>query len=165
MRVWKTVTGKANFLAFPGLEEDAVSDDPEVLRLTTVRAHDQYNTTIYGLNDRYRSVFGRRDVLFIGPADLARLGFEEGDVVDVETALEHARADRVVQGADPGQPRLPDGCCASYYPEAQALIALEAFDPLSLTPSYKSVPVRLRRAGAAELSDRAVVREGIVGLA
>lgn len=61
-RVWNTPSGKAQFLPFPGLEEDVVLDDPDVLKLTTVRSHDQYNTTIYGLDDRYRGIFGRRDV-------------------------------------------------------------------------------------------------------
>jgi anaerobic selenocysteine-containing dehydrogenase len=64
-RVWNTPSGKAQFLPFPGLDEDVVLDDPDVLKLTTVRSHDQYNTTIYGLDDRYRGVFGRRDVLFM----------------------------------------------------------------------------------------------------
>jgi anaerobic selenocysteine-containing dehydrogenase len=64
-RVWNTPSGKAQFLPFPGLEEDVVLDDPDVLKLTTVRSHDQYNTTIYGLDDRYRGIFGRRDILFM----------------------------------------------------------------------------------------------------
>ncbi len=99
-----------------------------MLRLTTLRSHDQYNTTVYALDDRYRGVFGRRDVLFLSEAELARLGFEEGDVVDVATALDHAREDRVVQGLTLVRHSLPDGCCASYYPETQPLIALEHHD-------------------------------------
>jgi molybdopterin-dependent oxidoreductase alpha subunit len=163
MRVWKTSTGKANFMVFPGLEEDDQTQDPDVLRLTSLRAHDQYNTTIYGLNDRYRGVFGRRDVLFLNPRELARLGYAEGDVVDVETALEHARPDRVVQSLMLVSYDLPDGCCGAYYPETQPLIALEHFDPQSLTPSYKSVPVRLRPARADRSGDTGVERGGIVG--
>ncbi len=61
-RIWKTPSGKAEFIIFTGLNEDPVVADGTVLRLTTIRSHDQYNTTIYGLDDRYRGVFGRRDV-------------------------------------------------------------------------------------------------------
>jgi molybdopterin-dependent oxidoreductase alpha subunit len=148
-RQWKTATGKANFAAFPGLEEDAASADPLVLRLTTIRAHDQYNTTIYKLDDRYRGVSGRRDILFMNTAEMTRRGLVEGDVVDVATALDHARDDRVVERLTLVRYDIPDGCCASYYPETQALIALEHSDPESLTPSYKSVPVTIRKAAAA----------------
>jgi len=163
MRVWKTPTGKANFLIFRGLEEDATTTDSNVLRMTSLRAHDQYNTTIYGLNDRYRGVFGRRDVLLISPNELARLGMAEGDIVDVATALEHARPDRIVQGLTLVSYNLPDGCCASYYPESQPLVALEHRDPDCLTPSYKSIPVVIRRAKAAVAAERSVVRDGVVG--
>src|SRR5262249_35801930 len=63
-RVWNTPTGKANFLVFTGIEEDPHRDDPDVLWLTTIRSHDQFNTTVYALNDRYRGVYGQRRVLF-----------------------------------------------------------------------------------------------------
>ena len=144
LRIWKTDSGKANFLVAPGLEEDETSADATVLRLTTLRAHDQYNTTVYSLDDRYRGVFGRRDILFMNEREIARLGHAEGDVVDVATALEHAREDRVVQRLTIVRYDLPDGCCAAYYPETQPLVALEDHDPQSLTPSYKSVPVHVR---------------------
>jgi molybdopterin-dependent oxidoreductase alpha subunit len=143
-RIWKTLTGKANFHVFPNLEEDLPADEPDVLRLGSMRSHDQYNTTIYGLDDRYRGVFGRRDVLFLNDRDMTKLGFAEGDLVDVETALDHAHADRIVRGLTIVSYEIPDGCCGAYYPETQPLFALEHVDPDSLTPSYKSVPVRLR---------------------
>jgi molybdopterin-dependent oxidoreductase alpha subunit len=163
MRIWKTPTGRANFAIFAGLEEDAVASDPGVLRLMSLRSHDQYNTTIYGLNDRYRGVFGRRDVLFLNDREMARLGFAEGDVVDVATALDCARADRVIQGLTVVSYNLPDRCCASYYPETQPLIALEHHDPDCLTPSYKSIPVRITAAAAQIDGDRAIARDGVVG--
>lgn len=163
MRIWKTPTGKANFAIFSGLDEDDVAADPDVLRLMSLRAHDQYNTTIYGLNDRYRGVFGRRDVLFINDREMSRLGFAEGDVVDVATALDCARADRVIQGLTVVSYNLPDRCCASYYPETQPLIALEHHDPDCLTPSYKSIPVRITAAAAQIDGDRAIARDGVVG--
>jgi anaerobic selenocysteine-containing dehydrogenase len=162
-RRWDTVTGKANFLIFDHLEEDEVTEEPNVLRLATMRSHDQYNTTIYGLDDRYRGVFGRRDILFLNPRDSARLGLAEGDVVDVETALVHASPERVVHGLTIVTYDVPDGCCAAYYPETQPLVALDHVDRQSLTPSYKSIPVRLRRAVEESWSDTGVEREGLVG--
>jgi anaerobic selenocysteine-containing dehydrogenase len=163
LRIWKTDTGKANFRPAPGLDEDDVAADPTVLRLTTLRSHDQYNTTVYALDDRYRGVFGRRDVLFLSESEMQRLGFREGDVVDVVTALDHAREDRIVQGLTLVRHALPDGCCASYYPETQPLIALEDHDPQSFTPSYKSVPVQIRPSWADVGADRGVARAGVVG--
>ncbi|MGK6324762.1 FdhF/YdeP family oxidoreductase [Sphingomonas sp. DT-51] len=148
-RVWKTATGKANFMIFPGLEEDMVSSDPAVLRLASMRSHDQYNTTVYGMDDRYRGVFGRRDVLFVGERDLDRLGLADGDSVDVETAFDDGEGVRVVAGLTAVRYDLPEGSCGAYYPECQALIALGHHDPASLTPSYKSVPVRVRRAASS----------------
>ena len=163
MREWKTDSGKANFIVAKGVEEDESAGDPTVLRLTTLRAHDQYNTTVYSLDDRYRGVFGRRDILFMNERDMARLGHKEGDVVDIATALQFARPDRVVQKLMLVRYALPDGCVASYYPETQPLIALEDHDPQSFTPSYKSIPVTVRPAAADMGSDRGVVRAGIVG--
>jgi molybdopterin-dependent oxidoreductase alpha subunit len=165
LRQWNTSNGKANFIVSDRLADDEPAEDPAVLRLTTLRAHDQYNTTIYALNDRYRGVFGRRDVLFLNAREIERLGFKEGDLVDVEIALRHARSDRVVQGLTLVSRSVPDGCCAAYYPETQPLIALEHHDPRSKTPAYKSVPVRIRPAGVARADERAVTREGIVGRA
>jgi molybdopterin-dependent oxidoreductase alpha subunit len=162
-RVWLTDTKKANFMVAPHLEEDETTRDPSVMRLTTLRSHDQYNTTIYALDDRYRGVFGRRDVLFMNAKEIARLGFAEGDVIDVTTALEFKRDDRIVQGLMLVEHALPDGCCASYYPETQPLIALEDHDPQSFTPSYKSVPVQIHPAGTDDGAERIVERAGIAG--
>ena len=86
-RIWPTATGKAMFSVFEGVNEDASGEGDNVLRLITLRSHDQYNTTIYALDDRYRGVFGRRDVLFMNEADMAQSGLEHGDRVDIETAL------------------------------------------------------------------------------
>ncbi|SEJ81575.1 oxidoreductase alpha (molybdopterin) subunit [Sphingobium sp. AP50] len=145
-REWRTSTGKANFIVFPGLEEDMVVKDPQVLRLTTMRSHDQYNTTIYGMDDRYRGVFGRRDILFISSHDLKKLGLADGHLVDVETAYDDEEPPRIVPGLTAVRYDLPEGSCGAYYPEAQALVALAYHDPASFCPSYKSVPVRIRRA-------------------
>jgi len=71
------------FSGFEGTREDDIPRQDGVLNLMTIRSRDQYNTTIYGLGDRYRGVFGRRDVLLMNPSDLAAAGLEHGDLVDV----------------------------------------------------------------------------------
>ena len=142
-RIWKTPSGKARFLPFKGLREDPAAAS-DTLTLTTLRSHDQYNTTIYGLDDRYRGVFGRRDVLFMNAADLARLGLEHGDEVDINTGLpgeshRHLRLTAIAYDIAPGS-------VGAYYPEANNLCPLDYQDKQSGTPSYKSIPVRIRKA-------------------
>jgi len=147
MRVWKTASGKAEFIPFQGLAEDSEIPGADVLTLTTIRSHDQYNTTIYGLDDRYRGVFGRRDVLFVNEADLAARKLEHGDLVDVETALAFGNPLRLV-GLTAVAYDIARGSVATYYPEANALVPLTYQDAQSGTPSYKSVPVRISSSGA-----------------
>jgi molybdopterin-dependent oxidoreductase alpha subunit len=146
-RQWKTVSGKAEFLVFDGLKEDAPAAEPDVLILATIRSHDQYNTTIYGFDDRYRGVFGRRDVVFMHMDDLAARGLESGDAVWVEAATPDGAARRL--GLTAVSYDIARGSAAAYYPEANGLIPLDHFDPESGTPSYKSTPVRISRAPAA----------------
>jgi molybdopterin-dependent oxidoreductase alpha subunit len=142
-RIWKTASGKAEFLLFRGLDEDPALASTDILTLTTIRSHDQYNTTIYGLDDRYRGVFGRRDVVFMNAADLAARQLEHGDVVDIETALPSGRSLRL-NGVTALAHSIARGSVAAYYPEANGLVPLAYHDPESGTPSYKSVPVRVR---------------------
>jgi len=144
-RVWKTASGKANFLPYRPDTGDTRRGDPEVMLLTTLRSHDQYNTTIYGQNDRYRGVFGRRDVIFAHPDDLAARGLANGDLVDVAAAFDDS-GKRVVRGFTAVARDLPRGCVAAYYPETNGLVALDDHDRRSGTPAYKSAPVRLRPA-------------------
>jgi len=112
--------------------------------LTTIRSHDQYNTTIYGQNDRYRGITGRRDVVFVNADDLAEAGLRHGDMVDVV-----AGPDRILAGQVAVAHSIARGSVAAYYPEANHLIALEDHDRDSGTPAYKSVPVTLRRVASA----------------
>jgi len=145
-RTWATPVGKAVFSVYGGVKEDAdVLAGQGVLRLTTLRSHDQYNTTIYALDDRYRGVFGRRDVLFMNEADLAARGLEHGDLVDVETLLpgRKLRMEKLTAIAY----SIAQGSVGAYYPEANVLIPLDYIDPESGTPSYKSIPVRVVKAG------------------
>ncbi len=146
-RKWTTASGKAEFLIFDGLEEDPVLADSTVLKLATIRSHDQYNTTIYGLNDRYRGVFGRRDVLFANEADLTARGLAHGDLVEIETALPSGAPRRLTLTAIIYD--IARGSVAAYYPEANGLVPLDYQDKESGTPSYKSVPVHIRKAAQA----------------
>jgi anaerobic selenocysteine-containing dehydrogenase len=147
-RVWNTPSGKAEFLRFVGLREDPALADPTVLKLTTLRSHDQYNTTIYGLDDRYRGVFGRRDVLFMNEEDLAERGMEEGDELDVVTAFGQGQERRLARVIAVTY-KIAKGSVGAYYPEANCLVPLDYIDKASGTPSYKSVPVRVTRAATA----------------
>ena len=142
-RVWRTKSGKAEFIPFSGLVEDPAVAGADVLKLTTLRSHDQYNTTVYGLDDRSRGVFGRRDVLFISEQDLAAHNLAHGDVVEVASAIpgqEHKRIRLTAIAHD-----IATGSIGAYYPEANNLCPLTYQDPQSGTPSYKSLPVRLRK--------------------
>jgi molybdopterin-dependent oxidoreductase alpha subunit len=143
-RVWHTKSGKAEFIPFAGLREDPLRTDPTVLWLTTIRSHDQYNTTIYGLDDRYRGVFGRRDVVFMNEDDLAERNIEPGDVVLIETVFEGERK-RYLPSLTAISYKIPRGSVAAYYPEANCLVPLDYADPYCGTPSYKSVPVHITR--------------------
>jgi molybdopterin-dependent oxidoreductase alpha subunit len=143
-RIWKTASGKANFLVFDPKGGDPRQGDPDVMLLTTLRSHDQYNTTIYGMNDRYRGVFGRRDVVFANPDDMARAGLAEGDRVDLGAAFDDS-GDRVARGFTVVAREIPPGCLAAYYPETNVVISLDDHDLRSGTPAYKSAPVRLRK--------------------
>jgi molybdopterin-dependent oxidoreductase alpha subunit len=137
-REWRTASGRAAFLIAPLVLETHPQD---VLTLMTIRSHDQYNTTVYGLDDRYRGVFGRRDVVFVSADDLAARGLEHGDVVDLV-----GRGGRRLSGFTAIAYNLPRGTIAAYYPEANGLVALADHDAQSGTPGYKSAPVRLQRA-------------------
>jgi molybdopterin-dependent oxidoreductase alpha subunit len=146
-REWHTSSGKANFLTCPGVEEDPRVNGSNVLRLATIRSHDQYNTTIYGLNDRYRGITGRRDIVFVNPKDLQTLGLAHGDLVDVETVSENpSDPPRVLRSQTVVSYEIAQGSAAAYYPEANGLLALDQYDERSGTPSYKSIPVVIRRA-------------------
>ncbi len=137
-RKWDTPDGKAHFLVAPGIAEDDGRDEGTLI-CTTLRSHDQYNTTIYGLNDRYRGVTGRRDVIFMNAEDLAALGFEEGSKVDLVTPDE-----RVLAGVTAVAYPIAKGVVGAYYPEANVLVAAADYDRECGTPAYKSIPVKLR---------------------
>lgn len=141
-RVWPTPNGKANFLPLPGLEVNAPIDDPSMLRLATVRSHDQFNTTIYSYNDRYRGVYNDRMVLFMNADDIADRGLAEGAKVALETFSSDGIRRRV-DGLTILDYPMPRGSVAGYYPELNPLLPLDHHDRISGTPAAKSIPVRV----------------------
>jgi molybdopterin-dependent oxidoreductase alpha subunit len=158
-RIWMTPSGKANFLVFDDLGEEPEAADPDLLWLTTVRSHDQYNTTIYSLSDRYRGVYGQRDVLFINPREMEKRGLQADDRVDLVT-YSTDDIERVVRGFRIVPYAFPDGCCAAYYPETNPLVPLYSHDPNSFTPASKGIQIRLVRSLAHDATAERVARAG-----
>ena len=140
-RRFDTPDGRAHFVVNP-LRYPQVP--PGRLLLQTLRSHDQFNTTVYGLDDRYRGVHGGRRVVFVHPDDLASRGLAEGDLVDIisewSDGERRAPAFRVVPYA------TARGCAATYFPEANVLVPLDSVAERSNTPTSKSIVVRLERS-------------------
>ena len=113
-----------------------------MLRLATLRSHDQYNTTIYTLDDRYRGVFGGRMVVFMNEADMGARGIAEGDLVEIESLADDSR--RVVGGFWAKTHSIAAGSVGAYYPETNPLLPLAFHDAKSGTPAAKSIPVLVR---------------------
>jgi anaerobic selenocysteine-containing dehydrogenase len=140
-RIWKTATGKANFLVHDGVAEDDIpTGRDDVLDLTTIRSHDQYNTTIYGLDDRYRGVFGRRMVVFINKTDRERLGLEPGALVEMRTVA-NARDRAPRRRLQAGGLQYPAGLLRRLLSRDNPLVPLGRKALRSNTPTSKSVPV------------------------
>jgi len=147
-RQWKTETGRARFISPRSLDEDddvSLRGARDVLQLMTLRSNDQFNTTVYGYDDRFRGVQGTRSVVFMNRNDIVRLGFAAGDWVTLRTAIEP----EVRREAGPMQIiayDIPQGCAAAYYPECNPLVPLWHHAERSKVPAAKSVPIRLSRA-------------------
>ncbi|MFG1810118.1 FdhF/YdeP family oxidoreductase [Streptomyces sp. NPDC049040] len=138
-RTFPTATGKANFTAAP-------VEYPEVpegrLLLQTLRSHDQYNTTIYGLDDRYRGIKGGRRVVLVHADDAAAAGLGDGDHADLVSEWTDG-SERRADGFRVVHYPTPRGCAAAYYPETNVLIPLDHTADTSNTPAAKSVLIRL----------------------
>ena len=146
-RLWKTPNGKANFVVPATLETDAdMAHDADTLRLTTIRSDDQFNTTIYGLDDRFRDVQGTRRVLLMHRDDLARLQLVDGDAVTATTVSVDG-IDRTVDDLRVKTYDIPRGCVAGYYPECNPLIPLSHHAKESMVPAAKAIPIRLTKVG------------------
>lgn len=140
-RSFATADGKAGFTV---RELEYLAPPEGHLVLQTMRSHDQYNTTFYGLDDRYRGISGGRRVILIHPDDLAQTGFSDRDVVDVVSMFrgEERRAERFRLVAYP----TARGCVAAYYPEANALVHRDLVARESNTPGFKAMMVRFEPA-------------------
>jgi formate dehydrogenase major subunit len=138
-RTFNTPTGKA-ILTVNELEH--VERPAGTLILQSMRSHDQFNTTIYGHNDRYRGIKKGRDVVFVSPQDLAELGLTDGQYVDIHGVYKD-NAERVLRNFRVVSYPTARGCAAAYYPEANVLVPLESVAEGSQTPVSKAVIVRL----------------------
>ncbi|HEU0305813.1 MAG TPA: FdhF/YdeP family oxidoreductase [Lysobacter sp.] len=152
-RAFPTWDGKARFFVHPLAAVTGMDAAP--LALMTVRSHDQYNTTVYGLDDRYRGVHGLRKVCFISREDLQRHGFSDGERVDIVSVWHHDEGvqEREVHGFRLVEYDIPAGCLAAYFPETNPLVPLDSYADRARTPASKSIPVRLRRAGPGPPTD------------
>jgi len=137
-RRFDTATGLANFRTSPPQAWDV---PPGHLLLQTIRSHDQYNTTVYGLDDRYRGIHGGRMVVFVNADDLVELGLADGDVVDLVGVW--AGEERRAEGFRVVAYDTPRRCAAAYYPETNVLVPLDSTAAESNTPTSKSIVVRL----------------------
>ncbi|MER6650780.1 FdhF/YdeP family oxidoreductase [Streptomyces sp. NPDC000971] len=137
-RRFPTATGKANFTAAP-------VEYPELpegrLLLQTLRSHDQYNTTIYGLDDRYRGIKGGRRIVMVNPQDAQDLGLADGSYTDLVSEWKDG-VERRAPGFRVVHYPTARGCAAAYYPETNVLVPLDATADTSNTPASKSVVVR-----------------------
>ncbi|MDX1882082.1 FdhF/YdeP family oxidoreductase [Mycolicibacterium sp. 120270] len=147
-REFPTSTGKANFAVN---ELEWVPIPPGRLVLQTLRSHDQYNTTIYGLDDRYRGVKGGRRVVFVNPADIETFGLADGDRVDLVSEFTDADGhvqERTAKDFMVVAYSTPVGNAAAYYPETNPLVPLDHTAARSNTPVSKAVVIRLEKSWA-----------------
>jgi molybdopterin-dependent oxidoreductase alpha subunit len=133
-----TLTGKAHFnIASP---EEIKLNDGELLMMT-IRSHDQFNTTIYGLNDRYRGVFNERRVIYMNTADINAAGLQPGALVDIISI--YKGEERIARKFIIVEFSIPQGCAATYFPETNVLIPINSTAEKSNTPTSKSVVIRV----------------------
>ena len=136
-----TKTGKAMF----NLAEATVPQPgPGEYLMMTIRSHDQFNTTIYGLEDRYRGVHNERRVVFMNIEDISEAGFSSGDVVDIYN--NHGGVERVARTFVLVAYDIPKRCIATYFPEGNVLVPIDTVAERSNTPIYKTVAVKIRKA-------------------
>ncbi|KND58369.1 putative formate dehydrogenase oxidoreductase protein [Candidatus Burkholderia verschuerenii] len=152
-RIWKTKSGRAQFIV-----HNIATDTPihraralhgeRLMTLMTTRSHDQYNTTIYGLDDRYRGVYSQRRVLFANRDDIDMLSFEPNEFVDITSVWDDG-VERRADGFRLVEYDIPRGCLGAYYPETNPLVPLSSTADGAGTPTSKSIPVLLTRSTSA----------------
>ncbi len=137
-REWRTPTKRAHFIVAPIARRTLAAGE---FVMMTIRTHDQFNTTVYGLDDRYRGVFGGRRVVFMHVDDIAAHGLMQGQRVDLTNR--HGGIERVAQGFMVAPYRIPRGCVATYFPEANVLVPIGSTAAKSNTPTSKYVVVTI----------------------
>ena len=147
-RIFVTATGKAMFSEHD-IEPVEVPDG--CFLMTTVRSHDQFNTTVYSENDRYRGISRSRRVLFMGPDSLEQAGLSGGDVINITSHYDGEQ--RSLRNFRVVPYDVPPGCVAAYYPETNALVPIGAVAEGSNTPAYKSVVVSVAKANLSDPND------------
>lgn len=140
-RVWETETKKANFLV--NIAPDLTLDENH-LSLMTMRSHDQFNTTVYDTNDRYRGIKNKRKIIFLNEKDIKKLGLKNGEFVNIQS---HSKDEikREVLNFEVVTYDIKEGCAGAYFPEATPLVSINHFDKKSFTPSYKFIDITLEK--------------------
>ena len=144
-RRFDTTTGKANFTVNP---IRPIELDADQYLMMTIRSHDQFNTTIYGLDDRYRGIHGGRRVIFMNRDDVAEAGLKERQLVNLTSHFQGQR--RTIRDFSVIPYDIPRRCTATYYPETNPLVALGSVAEVSNTPASKSIVISVEPAGGAQ---------------
>lgn len=160
-REWHTATGKATFVTPDGLKEDL--DMPGVghncLRLMTLRSNDQFNTTVYGYDDRFRGIKNTRKVVLMNRSDIDRMGLKVGQAVTLRTVA-HDGVDRHLSGMLVVAYNIPLGCIGGYYPECNVLLPIWHYAIGSKTPAAKGIPVTVHSEDDRVLEPQLEYAEG-----
>lgn len=139
---FETASAKARFTVST-ISPQLLADDE--LMMMTIRSHDQFNTTIYGLNDRYRGIYNERRVILMNQSDMNRRDLKSGDVVDLYNSFD--RVERVAHQFIVVPYPIPESCAATYFPEANVLVPLTSVADKSNTPTSKMVVIKVKKIG------------------
>jgi molybdopterin-dependent oxidoreductase alpha subunit len=140
-RIFNTPSSKAHF-NIATVSMPVVADDELVMM--TIRSHDQFNTTIYGLNDRYRGIYNERRVVLMNQGDINKASLKDGDIVDILNFTGGKK--RIAKNFIVVAYAIPPKCCATYFPEANVLVPISSVADKSNTPCSKQVIVRIQKA-------------------
>jgi molybdopterin-dependent oxidoreductase alpha subunit len=135
-----TLTGKANFNLAPIAKNNLADDE---LMMMTIRTHDQFNTTIYGLDDRYRGIYNERRVILMNEKDIIKHHLQAGDVVDLYNY--HEGIERVAHNFIVVKYNIPEQCTATYFPETNVLVPINSVADKSNTPTSKFVVLKIKK--------------------
>jgi molybdopterin-dependent oxidoreductase alpha subunit len=143
--IFATPSAKANFNIAFFMPVQLQKDE---LMMTTIRSHDQFNTTVYGLNDRYRGIYNERRVVLMNATDMVLRSIASGDLVDVYN--QEGGIERIARKFVALSYPIPKDCTAMYFPEANVLVPISSVAEKSNTPSSKMVVVKVRKSGSEE---------------